>query len=68
MLPADQDARIVWACFVIAHHLEGRGPSDILSEAREQRMPMTRGDVLKILRSFVDKFDKDVRFTKERNS
>jgi putative chitinase len=66
MLPADPDARVVWACFVIARHKDGLGLSDIVAEAKRWRMPMTRADVLKILRRYVDLFDKDLRLTRER--
>lgn len=66
MLPADPDAKLVWACFVIARHKDGLGLSDILAEAKRWRMPMTRADVLKILRRYVDLFDKDVRLTREK--
>jgi len=66
MLPADPDVKIVWGCFVIARHLEGLCVSDIVTEARRMRMPMTRGDVLKILRRYVDMFDKDVRHSREK--
>jgi hypothetical protein len=68
MLPADPDARTVWACFVIARHKDGLGLSDIVAEAKRWRMPMTRDDVLKILRRYVDLFDKDVRITREKTS
>jgi hypothetical protein len=68
MLPIDPDAKIVWSCFVIARHKDGFGLSDIIAEAKRQRMPMTRADVLKILRRYVDMFDKDVRFTREKQS
>lgn len=68
MLPADPDTKLVWSCFVIAQYLEGVGVSDIVIKSRRERMPMTRADVLKILRRYVDVFDKDVRFTKEKSS
>lgn len=68
MLPEDPDAKIVWACFVIARHKDGLGLSDIVAEAKRWRMPMTRADVLQILRRYVDLFDKDVRLTKEKAS
>jgi hypothetical protein len=68
MLPADPDAKIVWACFVIARHKDGLGLSDIVAEAKRWRMPMTRADVLQILRRYVDLFDKDVRLTREKTS
>jgi hypothetical protein len=68
MLPADPDAKIVWACFVIARHKDGLGLTDIIAEAKRWRMPMTRADVLQILRRYVDLFDKDVRLTKEKTS
>jgi hypothetical protein len=68
MLPADPDAKIVWACFVIARHKDGLGLTDIIAEAKRWRMPMTRADVLQILRRYVDLFDKDVRLTREKTS
>jgi hypothetical protein len=68
MLPADPDAKIVWACFVIARHKDGLGLTDIIAEAKRWRMPMTRADVLQILRRYVDIFDKDVRLTREKTS
>jgi hypothetical protein len=68
MIPADPDTKLVWSCFVIAQHLEGVGVSDIVARSRHEHMPMTRADVLKILRRYVDLFDKDVRFTKEKSS
>lgn len=68
MLPADPDAKIVWACFVIARHKDGVGIADIISEARRLSMPMTRDEVLKIIRRYVDLFDKDVRLTREKSS
>jgi hypothetical protein len=67
-LPADPDAKIVWACFVIARHKDGLGLTDIIAEAKRWRMPMTRADVLQILRRYVDLFDKDVRLTREKTS
>lgn len=63
MLPADPDAKIVWACFVIARHREGLGICAIVTQAHRLRMPMTRDDVLQILRRYVDRFDNDVRLT-----
>lgn len=68
MLPADPDAKAVWSCFVIARHKDGLGLSDIVAEAARWRMPMTRADVLQILRRYVDLFDKDVRLTREKTS
>lgn len=68
MLPADPDAKIVWACFIIARHREGLGVSAIVTEARRLCMPMTRDDVLEILRRYVDRFDNDVRFTRGKSS
>lgn len=68
MLPADPDAKIVWRSFVIARHREGLGITTIVAEAHELRMPMTRADVLHILRRYVDRFDNDVRITRGRAS
>jgi hypothetical protein len=68
MLPADPDAKIVWACFVIARHREGLGASAIVDEAHRLRMPMTRDDVLQILRRYVDRFDNDVRDSRGKGS
>jgi hypothetical protein len=68
MLPADPDAKIVWACFVIARHKDGLGLTDIIAEAKRWRMPMTRAAVLQILRRYVDLFDKDARLTREKTS
>lgn len=64
MLPADPDTKLVWSCFVLSRHKDGLGLSDILAEAERWRMPMTRADVLQILRRYVDMFDKDVRQTR----
>lgn len=67
MLPADPDENIVWKCFVLSRHKDGVGIPDIVAEANRRHMPLTRADVLKILRRYVDMFDKDVRFTKEES-
>jgi len=53
---------------VIAQHLEGISVSDIVVKSRRECMPMTRTDILKILRRYVDRFDNDARLTKEKSS
>ncbi|MBS4019891.1 MAG: hypothetical protein KGZ68_16850 [Dechloromonas sp.] len=49
---------------MIAKHRDGVGISDIIARSRRERMPMTRADVLQILRRYVDRLDNDVRQTR----
>ena len=63
MLPADIDERIIWGVFVISRYRDGQSVAAIICEARLRSLPMTRADALKILRRYVDCFDKDVRET-----
>lgn len=68
MLPVDPDMRIVWGAFVISFYHRGFNATEIASRARGQNMLMTRNDVLALLRFYVDRFDKDVKITRETAS
>lgn len=64
MLPFDLDTRIVWRAFVIKFHHLSYSATLISIEARRKHMPMTREDVLEILREYADAFDDDVRLSR----